>query len=173
MSKSTRRKFYKKKSGRWSANIKNLSETKSGISPGINYNSVDLCINPPQNEASVSQQFTVKNVELSVFGDFNSGVNNDLEELEHYIMYVPQGMTVTSSYNLQHPEYIMQYYYQGNPLGDGQTSGFKLKIKSRLARRLQTGDKIIYFYKFNNTNSGTLTNEFRISGLVRWWTKAN
>lgn len=172
MSKSTRRKYYKRKS-RWSANIKNLSSTYEFISPGINFNSIDLCLNPPQNDTTVSQQFTVKNVEVSVLGDFNSNSRTDLEELEHYIMYVPQGMNITSAYNLQHPEYILAYYYQGNPLADSESPGFKLKIKSRLARRLQTGDKIIYFFKFNNTNSASLSNEFRISGLVRWWTKAN
>lgn len=171
MAKKYRRRYRKK--GRWSANIKNLSLISEFIAPGINYNSIELCVNPPQNDASVSQQFTVKNVEISVLGDFNSNTRTDLEELEHYIMYVPQGMTITSAYNLQHPEYIMAYYYQGNPLADSEPAGFKLKIKSRLARRLQTGDKIVYFFKYNNTNSSTLSNELRISGIVRWWTKAN
>lgn len=171
MAKTTRRKYYKKK-GRWSANIKNLSDVINP-SPGINFGTIQLTTNPIQSDTRVSQQYTVKNVELSVFGDFDANIRSDVEELEHYIMYVPQGMNITTSYNLEHPEYIMAYYYQGNPQSDGDAPGFKLKIKSRLARRLQTGDSIIYFYKYNNTNSASLGNEFRISGLVRWWTKAN
>ena len=68
----------------------------------------------------------------------------------------------------------MAYYYQGNPAVDAnnQSLGYKLKIKTRMARRLQTGDRIIYFWKARNTNA---TNNYGVSvrGLVRWWTKAN
>ena len=33
----------------------------------------------------------------------------------------------------------MAYYYQGNPAADQCCLGYKLKIKTRMARRLQTG----------------------------------
>ena len=174
MAKGRRFKYrYYKRKGRWSANIKNIVDTVQSIPSGISGNSIDLCLNPVQSDITVSQQYTVKNIELSVFADFNINTNTAVEDVEHYIMYVPQGMNLTTDYNLEHPEYIMAYYFQGNPLSDSQTPGYKLKLKSRLSRRLQTGDRIIYFYKLNNTSSNGIGNEFRISGLVRWWTKAN
>lgn len=165
---------YRRGRGRWSANIKNISETQSPIPIGINNVQVDLCTNPIQTSTGVSQQYTVKNIELSVFAEIPaSGANGGVEDLEHYIMFVPQGMTVGNDYNLIHPEYIMAYYYQGNPISDSLELGYKLKLKSRLSRRLQTGDKIIYFNKYNNTLSSPSTATYGINGICRWWTKAN
>ena len=166
--KSYKRRYYRIK-GRWSANIKNIDETQI-LPEGINGSSVDLCLNPPQNDQTVSQQYTVKNIELSVFLDSDESTGN-VEGVEHYIMYVPQGMQLSTSYNLQHPEYIMAYYYQGNPTFDSTSMGYKLKIKTRLARRLQTGDKIVYLWKCQRDGSTNQTVHLR--GLVRWWTKAN
>ena len=164
-----RARRYRRSKGRWSANIKNISENiDAGI--GLQFITVDLCRNPIQISMGVSQQYTVKNVELSVFGETNDNVNV-MEEVEHYIMFVPQGMTVGVDYNLIHPEYIMAYYYQGNPAKDSEGLGYRLKLKTRLSRRLQTGDKVIYFTKFNNTSSAQV--EYQINGLCRWWTKAN
>lgn len=174
MAKTKYRRYHRTK-GRWSANIRNIEDFKENVPAGVSGNSIDLCLNPVQSDNSVSQQFTVKNIELSVVGETGSGSSMDLiENLEHYIMYVPQGMNLTTDYNLEHPEYIMAYYYQGSPNNNQQPQGFSLKLKSRLARRLQTGDKIVYFYKFNNTAIGQIQGAaLRIGGLVRWWTKAN
>ena len=44
-----------------------------------------------------------------------------------------------------------------------------LKIKTRLARRLQTGDKIILLVTGSNSSNATKTISF--SGIIRWWTK--
>lgn len=160
---------YRRSKGRWSANIKNIDSTQI-LPEGISGSSVDLCLNPPQNDLTVSQQYTVKNIELSVFCDSDESTGY-VEGVEHYIMYVPQGMQLSTDYNLQHPEYILAYYYQGNPTFDSTSMGYRLKIKSRLARRLQTGDKIIYFWKCQREGSTSQTVHLR--GLVRWWTKAN
>ena len=157
--------------GRWSANIKNLNTTNTIPANTTQGDAIDLCENPAQTATTISQQYTVKNIELSVY--IEAAVTPAVvEDIEHYIMYVPQGMQLTANYNLDHPEYIMAYYYQGNPTNDSTNLGYKLKLKSRLARRLQTGDKIIYFYKVKNEDTAT---EYQISvrGLVRWWTKAN
>lgn len=162
---------YRRRRGRWSVNIKNIEQSHS-LQPGINGNSIDLCLNPIQSDITVSQQYTVKNIELSVFSEqIDNNLAGDIEGIEHYIMYVPQGMNLTTEYNLEHPEYIMAYYYQGNPVDDKTPTGYRLKIKSRMARRLQTGDRIIYFYKCRNTYTQQISLNTR--GLVRWWTKAN
>ena len=80
---------YRRARGRWSANIKNISETQSPIPIGMNNVQVDLCTNPIQTSTGVSQQYTVKNIELSVFAEIPaSGGNGGVEDLEHYIMFV-------------------------------------------------------------------------------------
>lgn len=171
MAKTYKRRRYYRRKGHWSANIKNIDETQSITTLGAFGNSVDLCLNPIQNSLTVSQQYTVKNVELSAF--IESDNNGIIENLEHYIMYVPQGMNLTTDYNYEHPEYIMAYYYQGNPALDGETPGYRLKLKTRMARRLQTGDRIIYFYKGKKEGSSVTATNISVRGLVRWWTKAN
>lgn len=173
-SKKVIKKYYRRK-GRWSANIRDIEDNQT-VQGGWQGNSIDLCLNPPQNNLTVSQQYTVKNIELSVFLETETSTTlASLEDVQHYIMYVPQGMTLNTDYNLEHPEYIMAYYYQGNPSLDGSQNngglGYKLKIKTRMARRLQTGDKIIYFWKCRNETTGGI--QVSIRGLVRWWTKAN
>ena len=171
MAKTYKRRRYYRSKGRWSANIKNIddSQTITGTTTTIG-NSVDLCLNPIQDSLSVSQTYTVKNIELSTFMETDN--NNLIENIEHYIMYVPQGMNLTTDYNYEHPEYIMAYYYQGNPAVDGESIGYRLKLKSRMARKLQTGDRIIYFWKANK-EAGSTNVYVKIRGLVRWWTKAN
>lgn len=165
-----RRRYYRSK-GRWSANIKNIDDTQqiSGSSGSYVGNSVDLCLNPVQDSLTVSQTYTVKNVELSVFLEGDQDLF--LENIEHYIMYVPQGMNLTTNFNYEHPEYIMSYYFQGNPVPDSTGVGYRLKLKTRMARRLQTGDRIIYFWKAKKETSSAVN--VNVRGLVRWWTKAN
>ena len=167
-----RRSFFKRRSGRWSANIQEI-EDNATLNAIINGSSVDLCLNPIQNNITVSQQYTVKNIELSVYLE---ATNNSqyVEDVQHYIMYVPQGMNLTTDYPKEHPEYIMAYYYQGNPFSD-TTTDTRLKIRSRMARRLQTGDKIIYFWKATNDyeNPSVQPVNVKVKGLVRWWTKSN
>ena len=143
--KNYRRRYYRRK-GRWSANIKDIVDNQTLTANTLNGNSVDLCLNPLQTDITVSQQYTVKNIELSVFMEcLQTQAYTEIEDIQHYIMYVPQGMNLTTDYNIEHPEYIMAYYYQGNPAVDAtyQSLGYKLKIKTRMARRLQTGDRII------------------------------
>lgn len=166
------RRRYRK--GRWSSNIKDINDEQT-LTPGQNGTSVDLCLNPYQNNLTVSQQYTVKNIELSVY--LETVADYGVEDVQHYIMFVPQGMNLTTNYNLEHPEYILAYYYQGNPINDYNSNstsgniGFKLKIKTRMARRLQTGDRIVYFWKARNDSERNI--DVRCGGLVRWWTKAN
>ena len=55
---------------------------------------------------AVSQIYTVKKNRIFLL------YRSDSTTIEHwrccsYIMFVPQGMTVTQDYNKQHPEYIM------------------------------------------------------------------
>lgn len=164
-------KYYKK--GRWSANIANITNelTIDGIA-GPFYTSILLTQNPIQTTTTVSQQYTVKNIELNATIETQVVSGNIwIEELAIYIMYVPQGMNITQNYAFEHPEYIMAYRYIGTPQIDHNPNYIIPKIKTRLSRRLQTGDSIIAFV--TGTNDSEDQHIVDIRGIVRWWTKAN
>lgn len=165
-----RRRIYKKT--KWSANIQEFSSNEQ-VNVGVFFLESTLATNPSQNILGVSQIFTVKNPEISFIFKSDSVANTaNIDDLSVYIMFVPQGMTVTEDYNTQHPEYMLAYKFYGSPFADTGSQNYQpFKIKSRLSRKLNTGDKIILLIKgFNNSNTN---NNLIISGLTRWWTKAN
>lgn len=180
MAKRRIKKYYRTK-GRWSANIKTLTNSTINATAGTFFATSDLCANPIQTDNSVSQQYTVKNVEVSFEIEFNPGQGsstaaNSIEGLTTYIMFVPQGMTVTETYPNTHPEYIMAYKFYGSPNYELNSTNYTparnaVKIKTRLSRRLQTGDKIILLIVGNNKGSTVMDLDY--NGIVRWWTKAN
>lgn len=184
MAKYTRyRKYSRRSKGRWSPNIQEIGTT-TVQAPANNtfYYTYTLAFNPTQVNTAVSQKYTVKRIEVSYYIDQDivqaSGVEN-LEDITAYIMFVPQGMTITADYNIQHPEYIMAYQFLGSPYVDFSSTSTPAgqqfqprKISTRLSRKLNTGDSVVLFLKGNNT-SETQNSEFQFHGLVRWWTKAN
>ena len=171
-------KYYKKHT--WSTRISNIGGAQS-VAPNakciIYYN---LCQNPVQNADTVSNKYTVKNIDLQLevsVADVSSG-NGLLENFQAFICYIPQGYIPTgtpSAYEdvpFNHPEWIMTHRYIGNPLADNSTSYLPLHIKSRLARKLDTGDRIVLIIL--GANQGTpssMTIDYR--GLVKYNTKAN
>lgn len=167
----TKRRYYRRT--RWSANINEI-DTSLSIGPTATaYGSVTLQTNPVQSTNTVAQQYTVKNIEMTYELEVSETNATILEKCQVYLMYAPQGMVISADYPYQHPEYIMAYKWLGSPNVDGQPNRNPLTIKTRMARRLQTGDGIIFLIIGTNpptTNTGiTLT----IRGLVRYWTKAN
>lgn len=191
MAKLRRYRRYYRKSGRWAANIEEINASITATS-GIFSSAETLVTNLSQENTRTSQTFTIKNVEITFTiedetrGELQSiSAGRYLEGITIYIMYVPQGMNVTSQYNIQHPEYIMAYKYVGSPLNEianqvtsttpeisvGQTYQ-PTRIKTRLARKLQTGDNIILFIKGINQNNNA-SQLLRINGVIRWWSKAN
>lgn len=176
MARATRKRYYTKKTTKWSPNIQEISTTSVQASANSTfYQSFVLAFNPTQVNTAVSQVFTVKNVEVSFYID-QDGTNNTgaIEDVAAYIMFVPQGMNITIDYNIQHPEYIMAYKFLGSPSSDTQQSQQyqPQRVKTRLMRKLQSGDNIILFIKGNNPTT-TVNTSFDFHGLVRWWTKAN
>lgn len=186
MARSTRRKYWKRRSGtRWAPNIVKISNLNHATG-GEFFNYENLAVNPLQTNTGVSQTFTVKNFEISFTIEPRGDANFDIESVTAYIMYVPQGMNITSSYYADHPEYIMAYKYLGSPSGiipvtssSGNINGYEtqqfqpIKIRTRLSRKLQTGDKIILYIQGSNQNGQGTTVNYTIDGIVRWWSKAN
>lgn len=172
-------KRYRSK-GRYSANIQEINNQSLQATAGSWFGTQTLATNPSQSTLGVSQTYTIKNVEINFTLEGHTGESSqNVEAVTAYIMYVPQGMTISSSYHLDHPEYILTYKYLGSPSieytpqsGTPVTQNYQpFKIRSRLARRLQTGDGIILYIKGTNISNSTVT--LNLSGLVRWWTKAN
>ena len=176
MAKYRRRRRIRKT--RWSSNIAELSGEIIPAAPGTWANSTTLATNPIQNVLGVSNIYTVKNFDITFTIESGNALAdaNVLEAITAYIMYVPQGMNVGIDYNLQHPEYVLNYKYLGSPPGTTQGGAevqqFQpFRLRTRLSRKLQTGDSIILLLKGSNTSSSSV-NVF-LSGLIRWWTKAN
>lgn len=170
MARRSYKKIYYRRKGRWSANIRSITANNISFSPGSDYTTLDLCTNPAQTDVTVSQQYTVKNFEINFELSSNDATN--LESLAGYIMYVPQGMIVTETYPNLHPEYIMNYKFYGSAVMENNNNRGPLRMKTRLSRRLQTGDKIIFLITGYNDHS-TADINLEINGLVRWYTKAN
>lgn len=166
---------YRRRSSRWAANIQEINGSLNA-SPGIFSQAETILTNPAQSPNLVTQVYTIKNVEVTFNLDFEGSTVsavNDIEAVTAYIMYVPQGMNITGNYNIEHPEYIMTYRYLGSPTIDNNGQQYQpYKIRTRLARKLQSGDNVILFIKGTNQNNNN-TYALRLSGLVRWWTKAN
>lgn len=167
------RRRYRKK-GRWSANIGALNESfnYAGSDEGeLTFRTLTLCQNPAQNSSTISQQYTVKNIELQYW--LSGPSSTALSNISVYIMYVPQGMTLDIDYVDNHPEYIMAYKFLGNLNASSNDDRPALYIKSRLSRRLQTGDGVILYIKGTRPVSPGVGVTVNLNGIVRWWTKAN
>lgn len=112
-----RRRYYKK--AKWSANIGNVIGQVITAAPSSAFQeNITLCFNPVQDAQTVSQRFTVKNIEFNGVYESTSSISS-VENFCAYIMFVPQGMTVGANYEIQHPEYIMAMKYFGSPSNDG------------------------------------------------------
>lgn len=180
MAKTKRVRRYRSK-GKWSSNITFIPSQNINFAPNTtSYGVFTLCENPAQSNASVSQQYTVKNIYFNFEMETNSAASaTNIECLTGFIMFVPQGMTVNANYPKQHPEYIMAMRFYGSPIfetsgTDYNNNGVRnpLSIKTRLSRRLNTGDSIIFLLTGDNQNASTQMN-LQINGVIRWWTKAN
>lgn len=173
-----KKRYYRKRKGIWSTRISNITGSQligSNSDAIIYYN---LCQNPSQTDSTVSNKYTVKNVNLQLeLSAESSASTSDLENFQAYIMYIPQGYVPTgvpSAYGtlpFDHPEWIMTHRFIGQAQGDNTNYFPPLKISSRLARKLDTGDRIVLIILGHNQNSSSNTIQYR--GLVKYNTKAN
>ena len=144
MAKYRRYKNYiRRYRSRWCPNIQEIPTTSIVATANSTFfQTFTLAFNPAQVTTSVSQVFTVKNVEVNFYIDTSASQHASLEDITAYIMYLPQGMNITPDYNVNHPEYIMAYKYLGSPTNETSSQQYQpTRVKSRLSRKLQTGDK--------------------------------
>lgn len=77
-----------------------------------------------------------------------------------FLMYRPQGITVTTSYPQEHPEYIMAW----RTVDTGSDSLQTTSIQSKLKRNLNSGDAVILLI--------IVANNSNITGEVAWQFRA-
>lgn len=132
-----------------------------------------LATNPQQATNNISRPIVVKNCEFTYKIDCTNAAR--VNDVQIYMMYVPEGHQITDNLPYQHPEWILAYSFQGAPDGPGPDYSVSSpkKIRTRLARRLQTGDNVILLVNgfSNHTESNPIT--LSIKGLARYWTHAN
>lgn len=173
---------YTRKS-RWASNIVDIGPNTFSLSTPSDWNSTEytLITNPDYSNQLTSNLYTIKNVEVAINFDTQTYANSRaIENLQFYIMYAPQSIAVGQDYAIKHPEYIMAMRYYGEPGLDNNESAMNggvfvkgpLRIKTRLSRKLNTGDRIILFIRAANTTTSTTVNA-QYGGICRWWTKAN
>lgn len=169
-----KRRYYRKK-GIWSSRITNFSFNRE-VSATSSFEIITpLTSNPQQSDTGISQKFTAKNINLQFMleGPNNSGgtVSNAFENVQIFVIFVPQGYVLSSNTPYEHPEWIMSYKYVGIPVTQNDPGYGPIKVFSRLARKLDTGDGISLLIIGSNTSSGGQT--IKGSGVIRYNTKAN
>jgi len=185
MARRRYRRYYRRRGKKWSTRLNNFSGAQSAAASGTFVIYQNLCQNPAQSVDTISQLYTVKNIDCSI--ELSAGGTSVIENLQAYVMYIPQGYIPTgvpSAYAnapFEHPEWIMAHRYYGSPQVEYQgtqnlsanTPGFPpLKLRTRMARKLDTGDRVIVIILGSNT-SASASAELTYSGLVKYNTKAN
>ena len=183
MAKYTRyRKYSRRRAGKYSPNILRLGPTTFSVPPETRDIAINTLVeNQEYSSSRGNNVLRVKNIELNIqFETAGLLASYNIESCCGYVMYIPEGYQVTVDTPIQHPEWIMAYKYFGSPdpeLGTGteaqSISNQRIqRIKSRLSRNLNTGDRIIFLAEATNV-AGTTTYQVQFQGLCRWWTKAN
>ena len=181
MARYRRRRFYKKRTS-YSPNITRIGPNSFNIpAQSRDIGIVTLIENQVYDPNRSNNIITVKNPELSI--EFNAN-NSLIESCTAYILFIPEGYNVTLDTPYQHPEWIMAYKFFGSPDLDrnttDNTSTFTYneyakpiqRIKTRLSRKLNTGDRIVLLVEGTNlSQNNAYTMQYQ--GLLRWFTKAN
>lgn len=187
MARKYYRRRYRRRTGKWSSDIKTFHQQYGTGLAGPFADYLTLCQNPSQDDATVSQKYTVKNIDLNFQIELPSIYQTGgqvYEDLCAFVMYVPEGYQVSSTAETikKHPEWIMAYKYLGSPDVESSTTDpitpgrLPCHIKTRLARKLNTGDGVILYVTCNRTSAASDPANpqlLDISGMVRWWSKAN
>ena len=166
--KYRRRRYYRKS---WSTRLTsiNVSQLVAPGTPVLIYRT--LATNPAQDDNTVSQRFTVKNVNVQVEVTHENNADR-INLAQHYILYIPQGYTLSADTPYDHPEWIMAHRFIGGPVSTSDPGYAPLRISTRLARKLDTGDRIVYLFLATNTST-TAQSTIQLNGLVKLNTKAN
>lgn len=165
------RKYTRRSHVKWSSRITNITTSQNVSQQQELFISNTLATNPAQQTSSISQKFTVKNVWMQFNIESQNETLNNLDNLQLFIMYVPQGYSLSSSMPYDHPEWIMAQKFIGTAINFNNPGYGPLSVSTRLARTLDTGDSIKWvLLGANNSNS---SGSVSLKGICRYNTKAN
>lgn len=139
---------------KWSPVLVEIASAAITLNPGqTTFGGVSICENSNNTQtAPTATVIKVGNTKLSFECETGNGRTYAVSG-QMYLMFVPQGLTPSIDYPAQHPEYIMAWR-SFNPAGGISA----VTIQSRLKRNLNSGDKIIIFYKMKNDDTDTTIN---------------
>ena len=155
MARRRYRRYYRRRGRIWSTRLQNFTGAQSA---GPNQQYVvyqNLCSNPAQTADTVSNKYTVKNINAQIELELDAQDQGQaaIENLQAYVMFIPQGFIPTglpSAYAevpFQHPEWIMAHRFYGSPVAGDSTPGFPpIRMFSRLARFFRDVYSIFYIF---------------------------
>ncbi len=157
------RRCYPRK--RWASNIvSNNRLVTIDANSKIGFAFDVLCTNSSQSSQPTPVLLKFGRIKLK--GDVRTDVNNanNFVSAVIYCVYVPQGMTTTSSILTDHPEYIIGW------TTISLDSGNTFSCSSSLKRNLNSGDKILLLFQVDSVNSTTSARNFNFYYTAQYWT---
>lgn len=153
---------------KWASHIK----TWSGNSITTNPATVELVENSTMNAPTPTIIKTGNfKVSLDMYATYNVAQTVNLG-CNAYILFVPQGVSVSGTLITNHPEWILAAKSIGSTYATDTTkvSLETLNMSSRMKRNLNSGDKVVLYLQMIGD---VVPNGIMVNGLVRYWTCAN
>ena len=137
---------YRKRSGKWSPNIKRIGPSSFNIPAQTrDGTTITLIENQPYDETRGNNVLRTKNIEVSMEFETptTNGANREnayIESCTYYILFVPEGYNVTIDTPIQHPEWIMAYKYTGSPISEfyPQLASVALMSNNKYIEKIRT-----------------------------------
>ncbi len=161
--KTSYKKVYPRK--RWASNIFTKNTLLTLVSGSTNSSAAEtLCIN--SNQTANPTPVIVKFGRVKVKGDVRTDLasDNNFVSGTMYVVFCPQGMSISTSLISDHPEYIIGWTQIS--LDSGNTFSFS----SALKRNLNSGDQINLLFVINSVNSSQSARNFNFYYTVQYWT---
>lgn len=126
-----------------------------------------------KNDSTETSNLTVRGFNMSLYAEMiSSSANSSLiEKVEFFIMFIPEGYNVSVNLPFTHPEWILNYQFQGTPNGDSQPPGYNIRVNSKRVRKLRPGDQIALFTLA--TSEQAAETGIIIKGLIKYLSKRN
>lgn len=168
-----RKTVYVKPKKRWATNILSFNKSFEGAE-GLFAATQVLVENSTQNSSPTPT--IVKTGNFKIQGDCTvSGSSNAVIGISMYVIYVPEGITITSPTSAQnlisaHPEWILAWkFIAANRLSSSSTENVDaFSFSSRLKRNLNSGDTI----QLIGIGTGSIS-ALNVRGMAQYWTCAN
>ena len=130
------------------------------------YLSADLVVNSAETATPTPTIIKAKHFKMSVDTYVNAGATIAIGPIVAYIMYVPQGYTLTTNTPVDHPEWVLTWRTidtSNSSINTGYHA--TVSMSSSLSRNLNSGDSIKIVLIANNVSS---TNTFTLNCIAHF-----